>query len=66
MWDISQFLEACAIITIYRKQTGAKSVVCTFFGHRDCFDLDEAVLWSAIENLINQGVDAFYVGNQGE
>lgn len=39
--------------------------ICTFFGHRDCFGLDAAVLRSAIEDLINQGVDTFYVGNQG-
>lgn len=38
---------------------------CTFFGHRDCYGLDRAVLYSAIEDLIGQGVDTFYVGNQG-
>lgn len=39
--------------------------VGTFFGHRDCYGLDAAVLRNAIENLINQGVDTFYVGHQG-
>lgn len=35
---------------------------CTFFGHRECYGLDSQV----IENLINNGVDTFYVGNQGQ
>ena len=39
--------------------------VCTFFGHRDCYDLDEGVLERAIEELIVRGVDTFYVGHQG-
>ena len=39
--------------------------VCTFFGHSDCYSLDETVLKSAIEELIHKGVDSFYVGNQG-
>ncbi len=38
---------------------------CTFFGHRDCFHLDTDVLRSAIEGLIEKGVDTFYVGNHG-
>ena len=38
---------------------------CTFFGHRECFGLDDAVLRSAIEELIKLEVDSFYVGNQG-
>lgn len=38
---------------------------CTFFGHRDCYGLDECVLQNAIEELICCGVDIFYVGNQG-
>ena len=38
---------------------------CTFFGHRDCFALDRERLMAAIEALILQGVDTFYVGNQG-
>ena len=38
---------------------------CTFFGHRECYELDVAVLRSAIEVLISKGVDTFYVGNQG-
>ena len=40
--------------------------VCTFFGHSECYGLDAAVLRSAIEKLINQGVDEFLVGNQGQ
>ncbi len=39
---------------------------CTFFGHRECFGLDVSALKSAIEGLIGKGVDAFYVGNQGQ
>ena len=39
---------------------------CTFFGHRDCYSLDEQVLIDAIEDLIRKGVDTFYVGNQGQ
>ncbi len=38
---------------------------CTFFGHRECYDLDAGVLRDAIESLILQGVDTFYAGNQG-
>ncbi len=38
---------------------------CTFFGHRECYGLDEGVLYTTIEGLIHQGVDTFYVGNQG-
>ena len=38
---------------------------CTFFGHRECYGLDRGVLSAAIETLIQQGVDTFYVGNQG-
>ena len=40
--------------------------VCTFFGHRECYGLDPAVLQRAIENLIHQGVDLFLVGHQGQ
>lgn len=40
--------------------------ICTFFGHRECYGLDRAVLQNAIMDLIEQGVDAFYVGNQGQ
>ena len=39
---------------------------CTFFGHRDCPDWVRPKLRDAITGLIqNQGVDTFYVGNQG-
>ena len=38
---------------------------CTFFGHRDCYGLDEEKLERAIIELIGKGVDTFYVGNQG-
>lgn len=41
--------------------------VCTFFGHRDCPDSLRSRLWEAVEGLIvDQGVDVFYVGNQGQ
>ena len=40
-------------------------MVCTFFGHRDCYELDDAVLQNAIEILINNGIDTFYIGNNG-
>lgn len=39
--------------------------VCTFFGHRECYGLNIAALRGAITDLIKQGVDTFYVGNQG-
>lgn len=39
---------------------------CTFFGHRDCYSLDEQALMDAIEDLIRKGVDTFYIGNQGQ
>lgn len=39
---------------------------CTFFGHSDCYGLDEDVLRLAIEELIRKGVDTFYVGNHGQ
>ena len=38
---------------------------CTFFGHRDCCGLDKGMLLRAIEDLICQGVETFYVGNEG-
>lgn len=38
---------------------------CTFFGHRECYGLNDQMLRNAIEGLIDQGVDTFYVGNQG-
>jgi len=38
---------------------------CTFFGHRECYGLDGRILQAAIEDLIRDGVDSFYVGNQG-
>lgn len=40
-------------------------MVYIFFGHRDCYDLDARTLRSAIEKQIQDGVDTFYVGNQG-
>ena len=39
--------------------------ICTFFGHRDCYGLDEQLLRDTIEKLIINGVDTFLVGNQG-
>lgn len=41
-------------------------LACTFFGHRECCGLDSRVLQQTIEELISQGVDTFYVGNQGQ
>lgn len=37
---------------------------CTFFGHSDCPDL-RAELKDAVMQLVEVGVDTFYVGNQG-
>lgn len=39
---------------------------CTFFGHRECYGLDKQALRDALMELIEQGVDTFYVGNQGQ
>ena len=39
---------------------------CTFFGHAECYGLDDRALRLAIEDLIRNGVDTFYVGNQGQ
>lgn len=41
-------------------------MVCTFFGHSECYGLDAAVLRSAIEELIKQGINEFVLGNQGQ
>ena len=41
-------------------------MVCTFFGHSECYGLDADILLNAIEHLINQDVDNFYVGNHGQ
>lgn len=38
---------------------------CTFFGHRECYGLEESELRAEIEKLIRDGVDTFYVGNHG-
>ena len=41
--------------------------VCTFFGHRECPDTIKPKLREVLVDLItNQGVDMFYVGNQGQ
>lgn len=39
--------------------------VCTFFGHRECRELQEERLRQAIEDLIKQDVTEFTVGHQG-
>ena len=39
---------------------------CTFFGHRDCYGLQEELLEQAIVELIHSGVDTFYMGHQGD
>ncbi len=41
-------------------------MVCTFFGHSECYGLDKDVLRSAIEGLIKQGITEFLVGNHGQ
>lgn len=39
---------------------------CTFFGHRDCPDTIRPTLRAVLEGLVeHNGVDMFYVGNQG-
>lgn len=38
---------------------------CIFFGHRECYGLEAEALLQAIEELIDAGVDRFYVGHQG-
>lgn len=39
---------------------------CTFFGHRECPEAMRPVLKQAVLRLIREeGVDTFYVGNQG-
>lgn len=40
-------------------------MACTFFGHSDCYGLDESVLKGAVEALIHKGINTFYVGNHG-
>ena len=39
--------------------------LCIFFGHGECYGLDKGILRTAIEELINQGVNEFMVGNHG-
>lgn len=39
---------------------------CTFFGYRECPESVKEELRTAIVELIDQGVDTFYVGNQGQ
>ena len=39
---------------------------CTFFGHAECYGLDDQALRLTIEELIIGGVDTFYVGHQGQ
>ena len=41
-------------------------MVCTFFGHSECYGLDAAVLRNTIEDLIKQGTTEFLVGNHGQ
>lgn len=38
---------------------------CTFFGHRDCMEDVKEKIVSAVEELVNKGVDTFYVGTHG-
>ncbi len=44
----------------------AKIMVCTFFGHKDARELNTEMLKNAIEELIKNGVDTFYIGHQGD
>ncbi len=37
----------------------------TFFGHRDCSEAIRPQLQQILEDLIAEGADSFYVGNQG-
>ena len=41
-------------------------LACTFFGHRECYGLEEAAVLCAIRSVIQKGADTFYVGNQGQ
>ncbi len=41
-------------------------MTCTFFGHSECYGLSREMLKAAIADLIQKGVDTFYVGNQGQ
>ena len=41
-------------------------MTCTFFGHSECYGLSREILKTAITELIQKGVDTFYVGNHGE
>ena len=41
-------------------------MICTFFGHSECYGLDAAVLRNAIKELIGQGATEFLVGNHGQ
>lgn len=65
MGYIAFFCRVCYNIRYITKGGITVEKVCTFFGHRDCYGLDAEVLRNAIEDLIKQGVVAFYVGNHG-
>ena len=41
-------------------------MICTFFGHRECCELDTAALKIAIEGFIQLGAEVFLVGHQGQ
>ena len=40
-------------------------MICTFFGHGDCYDVDMKKIQCTMEELISNGIHTFYVGNQG-
>ena len=40
-------------------------MICTFFGHRDAELSLQDLLYATIQELVEKGVDRFYVGNQG-
>ena len=53
------------MLVIYHRKRVSNMTACTFFGHRDCYGLQEEKLENAIIGLIEKGVDTFYVGHQG-
>ena len=40
-------------------------MICTFFGHRDTSDGVRDLLCEILVKLIEEGVETFYLGNQG-
>ncbi|MBQ3077115.1 MAG: hypothetical protein IJC43_04595 [Clostridia bacterium] len=42
-----------------------RTMVCTFFGHSDCYANISPVLLPILRQLVGEGVDTFLVGNHG-